>query len=80
MPQDIDEFIELLQNHDWFWHYAVDPRALRKGAIKWKSILDMATGIDQEILNDIWEKFAPKGVKPPKGIDLSRFKDTYDGD
>jgi hypothetical protein len=80
MPQDIDEFIKLLQNHDWFWHYAVDTKAYQAGVERWKLIQGKAAKIDQEILNNIWKEFAPNGIKPPKGIDLNRFKDIYDGD
>ena len=80
MSQDIDEFIKLLQNHDWFWHYAQNTADYRRGVVRWKLIQKMASKIDQKILDKIWDDYAPHGEKPPKGIDLSKFKDMYEGD
>ena len=57
----MNEYITLLQAHDWFYNYSDDYQAWVKGRAERDQLINLKAEIDQ--LGLVWNQYAPRQFK-----------------
>lgn len=60
----LEQYIDALKEHDWFYMYADDYRSFDKGKAQWMRIAAMQTKLDPDYI--IFNEYAPNDFKVKK--------------